>query len=78
MRKLRARLRGSSGVPDALRRLLAAIESERLVASDRHCELIEAIERLQRDVDRLSGRQPGAGPVARGVPEPQDPVEARR
>jgi hypothetical protein len=49
---------GTDDGRETLRRLLAAIENERLAASDRHREVLAAIEHLRRAVERQGERAP--------------------
>ena len=54
---------GTEDGPETLRRLLAAVENERLAASDRHREVLAAIEHLRRTVERPAGEAAPKPPV---------------
>jgi hypothetical protein len=55
---------GTDDGQETLRRLLAAVENERLAASDRHREVLAAIEHLRRAVERPAGTDATAKPPA--------------
>jgi hypothetical protein len=55
---------GTDDGQETLRRLLAAVENERLAASDRHREVLAAIEHLRRAVERPAGVDAPAKPPA--------------
>jgi hypothetical protein len=55
---------GTDDGPETLRRLLAAIENERLAASDRHREVLAAIELLRRAAERPAGAEAPSKPPA--------------
>jgi hypothetical protein len=69
---------GTDDGPETLRRLLAAIENERLAASDRHREVLAAIELLRRAGERPGDRPAGTEAAPKPPAQPGGRVPAGR